>query len=168
VERLEIEGPPQDAALLRRIADETGLDWLGSLAPGQDPAAALTAGGLVVIQERRTLRRRRNIVAASGAGPASLAIDSVDYEAGGSHLRHHEIEIEALTLEGARLLDTIAAMLCEAFPGELKPWRPSKLRTGIVLQSLVHRVGAAPLVGPGGDLLPESYSRLLQELRRSA
>jgi len=59
----------------------------------------------------------------------------------------------------------LATALQEAFPDELVPWRPSKLRTGLALQELVRRVGAARLLGSQGDLLPEAYDLLLQQLR---
>ena len=99
---------------------------------------------------------------------ALVAVDSVDFDVHGTHLRHHEVELEALGAEGVGLLDGLTTALIEAFPQELQPWRPSKLRTGLALQSLVRRVDAATLVGSGGDLLPDAYARILQELSRSA
>jgi hypothetical protein len=164
VRRLEIEGPLDDPGLRQRIATEAGIPALAAVEPGPDAMAALLAAGFMVIHDRHTRRRMRTIRSLSNQTLASLAIDSVDFEIDGTHLWHHEVEIEAEGEADVDLLHDLATSLQQTFPDTLISWRPSKLRTGLALQALVRRAGATRLAGPEGDLLPESYALLLEEM----
>jgi len=152
--------------LRRRIAAVAAMPEIVGLEVGSDPVADFTTAGFAIIQERHTERRTRTVRSASGKTVATMAIDSVDYEIAGAPLWHHEVEIEACGAAEAVWLDDLARDLLETFPNELRPWRPSKLRTGLALQALAQRVGAASLTGPGGDLLPQAYAMLLRQLQR--
>ena len=171
VQRLELEGDPTDPELRTRIRDELGSDWPAALAPGKaamgdratDPLPALQSAGFSPIQDRRTLRRPRDVLGGNET-LAELAIDTVIYMVEGTPFRHHEVEVEAAMHTHHSILDDIARALAATCP-ELQPWRPSKLATGLALEALVRHQRTVSLSDSEGNLLPQSYSLLLEWLR---
>ncbi len=132
VQRLEIEGDAAEVGLWERIAAAVGPGWPGALGTGSagavgdsDPAASLLGAGFNAIQERTTRRRRRELGAQAGDRIAELCIDSVAYRVEGKTLWHHEVELEAARGDGLKQLEPLSRALLEAFPMELRPWRPS-------------------------------------------
>ncbi|HZL85750.1 MAG TPA: CYTH domain-containing protein [Candidatus Krumholzibacteria bacterium] len=172
VQRLELEGDPTDPELRTRIRDELGNDWPAALAPtnaamgdrSAGPLPALQSAGFSPIQDRRTLRRPRDVLGIGNEALAVLAIDTVIYVVEGTPFRHHEVEIEAAMRTDDSTMDDIARALAATCP-ELQPWRPSKLATGLALEALVRHQRTLPITDSEGNLLPQSYSLLLEWLR---
>lgn len=173
VERSELEVPWSGEGW-RRVLDElrglgvappSGVDPDGASDPAADPGDpvnAVRAAGLRVVQDRRTLRRTARVLPAGAGGGepvAHLALDTVRYRPGsGRTVVHREVEVEATERAPEGLPGRIADRLRDRFGDELRPWEHGKLATGAALEAV------DPPVDPDGDLLPEAYAVLEEEL----
>lgn len=170
VERSELEVPWSGDGWrrvfeeLRRleVAPPSGSDAHEPPAPGADPVEAVRAAGLQVVQERRTLRRTARVLPRGDGGRepvAHLVVDTVRYRPGAARTAiHREVEVEAAERAPDGLPGRIAARLRDRFGDELRPWEHGKLATGVALEDV------DPPVGRDGDLLPDAYALLDEEL----
>ncbi|MEJ2719330.1 MAG: CYTH domain-containing protein [Deltaproteobacteria bacterium] len=169
--RLEVEAEWSDHALtetLNQLA-KSGIELPLKANAGDrsDPLDLFNALGLVVVQDRETLRMVRNIVPLADDGAlaaAQLVLDSVSYRFHEMNVRHSEVEIEALTSDGARVLKTLAENLRDRFGGALQRWNHSKLATGWAIENLWHDLDMAGCI-KDGHLLPAAYEQIDRFLR---
>ena len=160
LEREEIEAPWSAAALdrLRPLLAARGIALREAPAAGE-PVAALRAMGLEALQERATHRRLRNALGEGDAVLAELAIDAVTYHLPAGEVRHHEVEIEAKSPDGAAYLPRAGDALRARFGDSLLPWRHGKLEIGLAITRLL-AAGDARAVVADGHLTPDAYPRL--------
>lgn len=160
LEREEIEAPWSAAALerLRALGAARGIVLRAAPAVGE-PIAALRTMGLEALQERTTTRRLRNAVDAHGVCLAELAVDAVTYHLAAGDVRHHEVEIEAKSEDGAAYLPHAGDALRRRFGDSLVPWLHGKLEIGLAIASLL-AAGEARTLVIDGHLSPEAYPRL--------
>ncbi len=164
-ERQELEIPWSPDSL-RRVLKELssrGIELEGSsLFAGSDPVEVLKTGGLRVIQDRETQREARNITSADGhVVLAELAVDSVLYHFQSPDIRLFEVEIEAKSSEGRRVIGEVASSLRKHFGSELRPWRHGKLKTGKTIRKLLENGALGGLVN-GTDLRPNAFEKIDQ------
>jgi inorganic triphosphatase YgiF len=171
--RLEIEAPwsPDVLRAVLGMLGEHGVD-LPAAVWRDDPDATLRDLGLVPMQARRTDRLARDVSADAGGTDrgivAEMAIDRVTYRFADAAVDHYEVEIEAKTDAGTAQLAAMAEALLAHFPGALRPWRPSKLATGLAIEALLAD-GRLRTHIRDGALSPEAYpliSRWVQDNRR--
>jgi hypothetical protein len=169
--RLEVEAEWSDQALtetLNQLA-KSGIELPRKANAGDrsDPLDLFNALGLVVVQDRETLRRVRDVVPLADDGAlaaAQLVIDSVSYRFHEKDVRHSEVEIEALTSDGVRVLKTVAESLRDRFGVALRRWNHSKLATGWAIENLWHDLDMAGCI-KDGRLLPAAYEHIDRFLR---
>ena len=164
--RMEFEAEWSDQALTETLDQlaKSGIELPHRANAGarSHPLDALNALGLVVVQDRETYRMAREIVPHADNGTfaaTKLLIDSVVYRFHGKEIRHYEVEIEALTSDGAHVLKTMAESLRDRFGRVLRRWNHSKLATGWAVENLWHDLHAAGLI-KGGCLLPAAYDQI--------
>ncbi len=160
LEREEIEAPWSAAALdrLRALLAGRGIELRSAPAAGE-PVSTLRIMGLEALQERTTQRRLRNAVDAGGVRLAELAIDAVTYHLSVGDVRHHEVEIEAKSPDGAAYLPRAGAALRERFGDSLAPWLHGKLEIGLAIARLL-AAGDPRAIVTDGHLTPDAYPRL--------
>lgn len=164
LEREEIEAPWSAAALdrLRALLAARGIRLRAAPSSGE-PLAAMQAMGLEALQKRATHRRLRNALGEGGVLLAELAIDAVTYHLDAGAVRHHEVEIEAKSADGAVYVPLAAAALRVRFGASLIPWLHGKLEIGLAIARLLAAGDARALVA-AGHLTPEAYPRLAEML----
>jgi inorganic triphosphatase YgiF len=120
----------------------------------------LRSMGLQVQQDRETERNIREIVeGGSGQVLAELDIDSVLYHFEGQDVRLFEVEIEAKSSGGRRLLREVANDLLAKFESELREWRFGKLVTGRKIEKL-WKEGALRDLIDGSTLKPGAFEKI--------
>ena len=121
------------------------------------------------VQHRETLRKPRDVRRKSGATYplAEMALDTVTYSIGRRKVRLFEVEIEAKRREGIEVADRVTEVLRAGRRQSLKPWRHSKLATGLALESLEREGKLADLLASGGRLTPNGVRALARRLARS-
>jgi inorganic triphosphatase YgiF len=113
--------------------------------------------GLQVLQDRETERTIRNIVDSTGEILAELEIDSVLYHFEGQDIRLSEVELEAKSQKGRKILEDLSRQLLQVFGAELRRWRYGKLLTGEKIERLL-RKGELDKFVDGTMLKAEAYS----------
>jgi hypothetical protein len=166
-ERRELEVPWTKDSLSKMTGElaRIGVKFLPAGDGAQSsPVETLRAMGLLVIQDRETNRQVREAMPTEGDRPlAELAIDSVEYHFQAQDVRLDEIEVEAGTIGGARVLEVLRDGLLELFREELEPWRWGKLVTGKMIERML-RKGSLEGLLEGSRLGPEAYGRLRSAL----
>lgn len=168
VERLEVEREWSREGLERVLGALEARGVRPGAPPvfeqGADPTRVLRDAGFRVIQDRRSTRREGQLQASGGEGEtvARLVLDTVRFrDRSGDEVLHREVEIEAAPGAPEGLPGRLARELRERFPEVLRPWTHPKLATGLALQ------GMEPPISESGDLLPEAYDLLAEELEGS-
>lgn len=160
--RMEVELPwsPDALARVAGILSGFGVPLVGAEREG-DPIEVLGGLGLRIVQNRTTHRRRRDFVQEeSTVVRAELAVDSVQYHFDGRKVKHHEVEIEAKDQDDPGVIGGMTAHLVSQFPGVLRRWGRGKYSTGRAIERLLLRGELDGLVGSGGNLRPEAYTRI--------
>ena len=179
VVRITLKQSPGFFTRNRNERRETELDWsfvslseilheisrrgirLETKDPGEgDPADALKKLGLVVIQDRETKRSRREVVSPQGELLAELAIDSVTYHFEGENIMIDEVEVEAKSKNGRKVVEEVAKNLTHVFGLKVQRWRSGKLSTGMKIEKLLRNGRLNGLIEEG-RLKQEAYELLL-------
>ncbi len=169
IRRLEIEGEWSED-MLDHVLEAAGFTPRRSPAfLLQDPVGTLSGLGLRVIQHRRMERTGMHVVdtriQAEGI-VGELTLDTVRYQAAGTVLIHHEIEIEASSQGSEYMVADLASLLREEFPDALCRWDHNKLITGLALQTLAAQ-NPAGHSSPEGIVVSEQwYERIEDWIRR--
>ena len=164
-ERQEVEVPwsleslNQIAGILSRKG--VRLSVPSSLDPTMSQVDVMKQMGLQVLQDRETERVPRNVLENNGRGEvlAELEIDSVRYHFPQREVQLSELELEAKSPKGRKILRDLTNKLLRDFAPELRPWRHGKLVTGEKIQRLLQRADFDNLMN-GSRLKPEGYDRV--------
>ncbi len=167
IERLEIE-LPWSAQARTRILEELRLHEVELLERRADlehanPLQAMAALGLISLQHRENHRAIRNIVSAEAGGGtilAELVIDSVVYHLGRRTVGHHEVEIEAKSDGGIKVLKAVAGELLEVYDADLQLWEHSKASTGLAVEKLLDQEDPTRLLDAQDNLKPAAYEMI--------
>lgn len=169
-ERRELELPWSRESLYR-IISELARSKVMLQQPGHfdvsHPVEAMKSTGLRVLQDRETGRLVRKIVgSADGSGEilAELAIDSVVYHFDSQDVELYELEVEAKTKQGRKILEDVKDGLLDLFGGELQPWRWGKLVTGKMIDRMLRGDALQGLI-EGTRLRLEAYEKVEMALR---
>ncbi len=130
------------------------------------PFEAMKSTGLRVLQDRRTSRLVRNIVRPSSGSDevlAELEIDSVVYHFESHDIELCELEVEAKTRKGRKILEDVKDGLLDLFRGELHSWRWGKLVTGKTIKKMLEK-GVLQGLLDGPRLTPEAVERVMKAL----
>ncbi len=164
-ERQEIEVPWSQASL-GQVTGEVARKGVRLTPPREldgtlSPVEVMKSMGLQVLQDRETQRSPRNIVEGEGPGRvlAELAIDSVLYHFGGQDVQLFELELEAKSEKGRRILGDLSKDLVDRLRPELKSWRFGKLVTGRKIEQLLKQ-GALRGLLEGTTLNPRAYEKI--------
>ncbi len=164
-EREELEIPWSEASLSQINGELDGKGVKLRLpAPGVEklpPVGVMQSMGLQILQDRETEREARNIIEpqASSEILAELDIDSVLYHLEGQDVRLFELEIEAKSLKGKRVLGDVKKSLWGMFPSELRSWRFGKLVTGKKIER-AWQAGRLQGFLAGTTLKPSAYDMI--------
>ena len=79
--------------------------------------------------------------------------------------RHQEVEIEAKSGDGARILRKLTEDLKNIFPQDLVVWHHSKFAIGLAVEHLAESGDLKGLIDVHDNLKPEAYSRIDAYLR---
>ena len=164
-ERLEIEIPWSSESLSQIVGIVAGkgvrLIAPSSLDPTMSQVDVMKRMGLQVLQDRKTERVPRNVLENDGQGEvlAELDIDSVLYHFPAREVRLFELELEAKSPKGRKILRDLNNKLLRDFAPELRPWRYGKLVTGEKIERLL-RKGDLDNFIDGSRLKPEGYERV--------
>jgi hypothetical protein len=174
VEHLEIEAPWGDESI-RSISIELAQQGIG-LPPVPDivnqatPSAVLAQWGLEMVQRRENYRQVRNLRPVQEEASqtlAELSIDSVVYHFDSRVVRHYEVEIEAKTPSGIKILSPVVHSLTGSYPSFLQRWGHGKLSTGKAIELLLHQGALEGLLGPHDQLRPQAYPEIHRLLSAS-
>ncbi len=164
-EREEIEVPWSQASL-NQIVERMSQKGIRLKLPGEldgtlSQVEVMKSMGLEVLQDRDTQRTPRNVVESEDSGKvlAELAIDSIVYHFDSQNVRLFEVELEAKSEKGRRILGYLSKSLTEKFRRELKSWRFGKLVTGRKIEQLL-RDGALEDLQEDGILRPTAYEKI--------
>jgi inorganic triphosphatase YgiF len=136
----------------------------------RSPEDFTRALGLEPRQRRETTRQPRDVYrkeASTGRPLAELALDTVTYSIGRRKVRVFEVEVEAKRRDGVEAADRVTQRLLESWAG-LRPWRHSKLATGLALEALEGQGKLADLVATGGFLTPRGIEALSRQFGRTS
>ncbi len=165
-ERLELELKWSEAGLGRVVEElkNWGFETAG-LHKGLDfeqPLRVLSELGLEVKQERENSREVRNVVRKGDAGNvlAELVIDSLTFNFKNLRVHHKEVEIEAKSADGVRLLKSLNEELHTIFPLDLMMWDHSKLAIGLAVGDMADSGDLEAFLDEDNNLKPEAYSRI--------
>lgn len=131
-----------------------------------EPLEALLEAGFHLLQDRETRRRRRDILE-EGRPVGELAVDEVRFGAPGGRCVHREIEVEAEAAgpRGHRLLERAVRELRDRFGDALRPWKPSKLATGLALTELLSAEARPGWLAADGSVRSGGYDRVEELIR---
>lgn len=170
-ERLELELKWSEDGL-RSVIDElrrwgVEIEGLRESLDLEHPLRALSELGFEVKQRRENSREVRNVVPQGDSGYvlAELVIDSITFDLTGQQAHHKEVEIEAKSVDGAKLLGSLTEYLKNMFPNDLVPWYHSKLAIGLAVKDLADSGELKALLDEQDSLKPEAYSRIDAYLR---
>jgi len=170
--RLELEGlwsPGILSAIASRVnAMGVSFNPPNSTGEGASPIVEMQKAGMAIIQNRRVIRLPREVLpegAASAPPLAELVVDRVEFRLGERVVRHHELEVEAKSVDGRAVIADIVAALLETFGDSLAVYEYGKLTTGKALESLDRRGDLAGLLDTEGNLRPEAYGQVRAVLR---
>ncbi len=164
-ERQEVE-VPWSLESLSQIAGELSRKGVSLTVPSEldetlSHVEMMKLMGLRVLQDRETERRPRNIV--EGGGPtevlAELEVDSVLYHFAGQDVRLFELELEAKSQRGSKILGGLSRKLQADFGSELRSWRFGKLVTGEKIERLLERKELGAYLD-GSTLKAGGYERI--------
>lgn len=165
--RLEVEEPWSETALdhvLGKI-ESWGIELTEAKPePRSTPELALESRGLVRIH-RRTVRRVVRDAHPAGTPSdhpvAELVFDAVTFEIGERTVLHDEIEVEGRGPDAADHVRRLTAALIERFGDGLRPWKPSKLALGRILDALAADGRLDDLIDGEGRIGREGYGVVL-------
>jgi hypothetical protein len=171
VERVEIEEPWSKDAL-DSIADELLLQGITLPQPNEgtdygDPLGVMPILGLEVVQRRETQRSVSNVVRSRRKCTpvlAELVIDRVEYHFADRSVRHYEVEIEAKTDDGSKVVKTVIKRLPKMYKRELRRWNWGKLVTGKAVEELLSDGVLEGLLDVDRNLRPPAYDKIREFL----
>lgn len=132
------------------------------------PGETLQELGFVLLQDRATTRQVFSVLATGAhARLAEIAVDEVIYHLACGAITHHEleVEVEATSEQGVAQLDKLIQALLARFQNTLRPWKHSKLATGLVLEKELTRPRKPGLWNKDGSLLPSTYDLIDERIR---
>ncbi|HHO75521.1 MAG TPA: CYTH domain-containing protein [Deltaproteobacteria bacterium] len=165
IERLEIEKPwsRQTHDQIISCLGETGLKGDENSLYRDDPCETFSHMGMNCIQHRQTNRIILDIVHPwdlSKTHCAEMALDRVCYRFGQGIFLHYELEIEAKTPAGKDHLETIADLVSNEFPRELRPWNHNKLVTGYAIETMLKNQELPADLSAPGVIGHDQYRRI--------
>ncbi len=163
-ERQELEIPWSQSSLKRILEELTseGIRLPNPTLTGESyPIEVVKSTGLLVAQDRETRREASNVLPERGEHLplAELAVDSVRYNLATQTVGLCEVEIEAKSREGRKILETIVKALQDRFGTDLRPWKHGKLVTGRAVKRLLEKGELQGLI-EGGFLKPGAFEKI--------
>jgi inorganic triphosphatase YgiF len=133
-----------------------------------DARSALEDLGFVVLLRRETIRLLRAVFVAARPNEvvAHLAVDRVSDHADSHHVRHYELEVEAVDESTTPDVASVASLLERIGGPSLRRFGHSKLAIGLAVRDLAANGSVEELVDEEGYLTPDGWTaieRILQQ-----